>query len=112
MREHHDSSPDRHAPAQAGTEAGSARAATEQAWAAYLAEQAEADAARAISNDVSTEAGEYAWLLNDSANALYEQYEDAWVREHYTQAELDEIEEKNRAEHRDIGRYWGWEAGE
>jgi hypothetical protein len=82
---------------QADTEAQAARtAATKQAWADYQAAQAAADAARAISMDIDTDAGMNAGLLRIEAEGAYDDYSVAWFRERYPQAQLDETEAKNR----------------
>jgi hypothetical protein len=74
-----------------------ARAATRQAWTECQAARAKA-AARTISTDLSTEDGMNAWLLDNEAEEAYRSYNDAWVHEHYAQAELDETERQNQAE--------------
>lgn len=57
-----------------------------------------ADAARAISTDLGTEAGLNAWLLSDEADVACDDYAEAWFREHYFQAELREKEAQNDRE--------------
>ena len=79
-------------------EAQAGQATADQAWHTYEQKQAEADAAREVSTDLSTKAGLHAQLLDYEADASYDQYVDAWVQENYTQAELDEIEAQNQAE--------------
>ena len=68
------------------------RATASQAWAAYKARQAEADAARETSTDLGTDEGLNAYLLAQEADAAYEEYVDAWTRENHAQAENGDSE--------------------
>jgi hypothetical protein len=104
MPDHQDPSSERPTQAQAGTGGRPAQVASGQPWAEYLAAQAAADAARALSSDLGTDAGLEAYLLSNEADAAYDQYAGAWVRENCSQTELDAIEAQNRAE--------GWELGQ
>ena len=69
-----------------------------RAWAEYEALRAEAEAARAISNDVGTEAGQRAWELSHAADWAYDDFRIARVYENHTLAEIDEWEARDRAE--------------
>jgi hypothetical protein len=63
-----------------------------QAYAVYEAKQEEADAAREISDDLSTDAGINAYLLSEEAEAAYAEYQAARVRENRPQAETSDVE--------------------
>jgi hypothetical protein len=74
---------DQHQPGQA---------TASQAWAAYMAKQAEADTAREISTDLGTDEGVHAYLLVQEAEAAYDEYADAWGRENHAQVEASDPE--------------------
>ena len=67
-------------------------ATASQAWAAYMARQAEAGAAREISTDLGTDEGLNAYLLAEEADAAYDEYAAAWDRENHPQAEASDPE--------------------
>jgi len=73
------------------------QASTSELRAAYQRAQAEAEAAR-TEKDISTPEGDRAMELAVAAEAAYAELNEAWVRERYTQAELDEIEAQAQAE--------------
>jgi hypothetical protein len=51
-----------------------------------------ADAALEISNDLSTDAGYRAYILDHEADNAYDEFTAAWVREHYPEVGENESE--------------------
>jgi hypothetical protein len=68
------------------------RATASQAYAAYQALQEEADHAREISDDLATDEGMHAYLLDVEAEAAYAEYLNARARENDAQAEAGDPE--------------------
>ncbi len=65
------------------------QATASQAYAVYEAKQEEADAAREISDDLSTDEGMNAYLLAEEAEAAYDEYQAAWFSENYPGGALE-----------------------
>jgi hypothetical protein len=72
------------------------QATASQAYAVYEAKQEEADVAREISDDLSTDEGMNAYLLAEEAEAAYAEYEAARVRENPAEAETADAEALER----------------